>query len=323
MEIILIGSQTDTDTLSSIIGEGLNLKCCAVNFEDISTKKPCDSNDQVFILASRRPSFQAAGNALAYIKTHKPTAYIMLLAEDKDIELMGAALEYGVNNFWVLTVISDSVRDKIVDHLRILVQQKKRKKVLAIGAHPDDVEIGCGGTMLKHIARNDEVLILTLTRGAVGGDTEKRFLEAKAASEFLNASLIISNLEDTSVSEGPKTIRVIEEVIYNFQPDIIYTHSVNDNHKDHRNTHLATIIAARKIDEVYAYQAPSTNINFHPQKFESIDDFLDLKLQLIAFHETQKSKAVYLKDDIIKATAIYWGRYANYKTIEPFEIIKS
>ncbi|PXV60018.1 LmbE family N-acetylglucosaminyl deacetylase [Dysgonomonas alginatilytica] len=323
MEIILVGSQDDTQRLSSIIDEELYLKGLQINFESILSQNFCPNTNQVFILAARKVSFQAAVNALAYIKTHKPSAYIILLAEDKDMELMSAALEYGVNNFWVLTVISESIRDKLLDQLRILDQQKKTKRILAIGAHPDDVEIGCGGTMLKHISKNDEVLILTLTRGAIGGDTEKRFLEAKAACEFLHARLIISNLEDTSVSDGPKTIRVIEEVIHSFQPDIIYTHSINDNHQDHRNAHLATIIAARKIDEIYAYQAPSTNINFHPQKFESIDNFVDMKLQLIAFHETQKSKAVYLKDDIIKATAIYWGRYANYKSIEPFEIIRS
>lgn len=323
MDVILVGSLSDTDTLSSIIGEEVNLQTLSISFEDILLKELPEKTNQVFVLAARKTSFEAAVEALVYIKTCVPLAYVMLLAEDKDMELMAAALEYGVNNFWVLTVISDSIRDKLINQLKLLILQKRTKKVLAIGAHPDDVEIGCGGTMLKHIAKNDEVLILTLTRGAVGGDTEKRFLEAKAASEFLNARLIISNLKDTSISGGPKTIRIIEEAIYNFQPDIIYTHSINDNHQDHRNTHLATVIAARKIDEVYAYQAPSTNINFHPQKFESIDSFVDLKIKLISFHETQKNKAVYLKDDIIKATAIYWGRYANYKSIEPFEIIKS
>lgn len=323
MEINLIGSHADTEKLSSIIGEELQLQGLPLSFEGILSKEFCENTNPVFILASRKSSIQSAIKALVYIKTQKPSAYVMLLAEDKDMELMEVALEYGVNNFWVLTVVSESIKDKLVNQLKTLILQRKTKRVLAIGAHPDDVEIGCGGTMLKHISKNDEVLILTLTRGAVGGDTEKRFQEAKAASKFLHARLIISNLKDTSVSDGPKTIRVIEEVIHNFQPDIIYTHSINDNHQDHRNTHLATVIAARKIDEVYAYQAPSTNIRFHPQKFESIDNFIDFKIQLIAFHETQRSKAVYLKDDIIKATAIYWGRYANYKLTEPFEIIKS
>ena len=306
MEINLIGSHADTEKLSSIIGEELQLQGLPLSFEGILSKEFCENTNPVFILASRKSSIQSAIKALVYIKTQKPSAYVMLLAEDKDMELMEVALEYGVNNFWVLTVVSESIKDKLVNQLKTLILQRKTKRILAIGAHPDDVEIGCGGTMLKHISKNDEVLILTLTRGAVGGDTEKRFQEAKAASKFLHARLIISNLKDTSVSDGPKTIRVIEEVIHNFQPDIIYTHSINDNHQDHRNTHLATVIAARKIDEVYAYQAPSTNIRFHPQKFESIDNFIDFKIQLIAFHETQRSKAVYLKDDIIKATAIYW-----------------
>ena len=323
MEIILVGSLEDTETLLSITNEELNLESTSSSFEDVSSiKLPANAN-QIFVIAARKVSFEGAANAIVHIKSNKPSAYIILLAEDKDMHLMETALEYGVNNFWVLTVIAENLREKLTAQLRILALERKPRRILAIGAHPDDVEIGCGGTMLKHISRNEEVMILTLTRGAVGGDTEKRFQEAKAASEFLNARLIISNLEDTSVTDGPKTIQIIEEVIYNFQPDIIYTHSINDNHQDHRNTHLATVIAARKIDQVYAYQAPSTNINFHPQKFEPIDNFMDSKLHLISFHETQKDKAVYLKDEIIIATAIYWGRYANYKSIEPFEIIKS
>ncbi|CAA7193906.1 PIG-L deacetylase family protein [Chryseobacterium potabilaquae] len=323
MEIILVGNQSYTKKLSSIIKQELYLQSLQLSFENISSKDFRENSNQIFIIVARKTSFQPAINAFVYIKTHNPSAYIILLVEDKNMELMEAALEYGINSFWVLTTINEHSKEKLINKLRVLVQQKKTNRILAIGAHPDDVEIGCGGTILKHISKHDEVLILTLTKGAAGGDTEKRSLEAKAASEFMNVRLIISNLKDTSLSDGPKTIRVIEEVINSFQPDIIYTHSINDNHHDHRNAHLATIIAARKIDKVYAYQSPSTNINFRPQKFESIDNFIDLKLQLIALYESQTKKAVYLKDEVIRATATYWGRYSNYQSIEPFEIIKS
>lgn len=323
MEIILIGNESDSKTLSSLINEEFGIQSLEISYQDILLKNFSQKTDQIFILAARKIDFQLVIRAIEHIKIQKPSAYIILLAEDKDMDLMGIALEYGINNFWVLTVITEGLRGKLIDQLKKIVGEKHTKRILAIGAHPDDVEIGCGGTMLKHVSNNDEIQILTLTRGAVGGDKEKRFLEASAAAEFLDARLIISNLQDTYVSDGSKTIRLIEEVIYNFQPDIIYTHSISDNHQDHRNTHLATIVAARKIDQIYAYQAPSTNISFHPQRFESIDNFMDSKIKLIAFHETQKNKAIYLKDEIIRANAIYWGRYANYKLVEPFEIIKS
>lgn len=323
MEIVLIGNEEDTKKLTSIIVASSGISCVQMKFTDILTEKEYHNPSQIFVMAVRNDMFNVASTALTDIKKQNSNAHIILISTDKNFELMSTALELGVNHFWVEPLTQESLIEKLIMEIRNLTQARKAKKILAIGAHPDDVEIGCGGTLLKHNSKEDEIFILTLSRGSQGGNREKRYLEAKAAAEYLEADLSISNLKDTLITDGPKTIHVIEEVIHRIQPDIIYTHSINDNHQDHRHVNLATIVAARQVDQIYAYQSPSATIKFHPQKFEHIDDFMEKKLELITFHETQKEKCKYLGDAIIRANAIYWGRFAMYRLVEPFEIIRS
>ncbi|MBN9618918.1 MAG: PIG-L family deacetylase, partial [Actinobacteria bacterium] len=83
---------------------------------------------------------------------------------------------------------------------------RHRERVLAIGAHPDDVEIGCGGTLLDHRMRDDLVSVLTLSRGAAGGDRQRRLAEAAAAAEMLGARLFVGDLPDTAIDSGIETI---------------------------------------------------------------------------------------------------------------------
>jgi CheY-like chemotaxis protein len=68
-------------------------------------------------------------------------------------------------------------------------RRRQQKRVLAIGAHPDDVELGCGGALAKHRGQGDVMTILTLSRGANGGDTNVRTREAHSAANLLGATL--------------------------------------------------------------------------------------------------------------------------------------
>src|SRR5580692_9534175 len=93
-----------------------------------------------------------------------------------------------------------------------------RETVLAIGAHPDDVEIGAAGTLLAHRAAGDTVAILTLSRGARGGDQLERARESQRAADIIGARLFLGDLEDTRIAEGDPTISVIDGVAAEVQP---------------------------------------------------------------------------------------------------------
>lgn len=108
--------------------------------------------------------------------------------------------------------------------------------ILAIGAHPDDVELGCGATVAKEIAAGKKVGILDLTRGELGtrGTPEIREQEAKAAAAILGVEV----RENLGISDGFFTnskenqLKIIE-VLRKYQPDIVLCNAVDDRHIDH------------------------------------------------------------------------------------------
>jgi two-component system response regulator HydG len=199
---------------------------------------------------------------------------------------------------------------------------RRREAVLAIGAHPDDVEIGAGGTLAAHHQLGHEVAILTLSRGAQGGPERDRASESRAAARILGAELHLQDLEDTRISESDPTIRIISRVVAQIQPTMIYTHSIHDVHQDHRNTHRAVMVAARQVGRVFCFQSPSATVDFRPTRFVSIEAELEAKLRAIEAFGSQVTQRAYLEPDLISATARYWSRFGEGRYAEAFEVIR-
>jgi len=231
-----------------------------------------------------------------------------------------------INNHADMFLLKPFTKEKFVGKLQETLNIKSVKKqnvVLAIGAHPDDVEIGCGGLLIKHIHQGDEVHILTLSYGSKGGDCAVRFNEAKQSALKLGAKLHFENLPDTKIDEGGLTIRKIENIVKKVNPNIVYTHSINDAHQDHRNVHKASIVACRNVSVLECYQSPSSTIQFQPSRFVDISDEIDEKINLLDSYQSQISKCKYIQNRIIEANAQYWGRFASYKLVEPLEVIRT
>ena len=195
-------------------------------------------------------------------------------------------------------------------------------RVLAIGAHPDDVEIGAGGTIAQHIAARDRVTILTMSRGRLGGDPQRRLGEAQEAAHRLGAKIIVGDLEDTAIPENGPAIELIERAVAEVSPDVVYVHSAHDVHQDHRAVHAATSVAARKVARVLCYQSPSSTIEFRPTVFVPVSEGLTAKLDAIAAYESQATIRDYLDPEMLTATARYWGRYSHSPYAEPFEVLR-
>lgn len=197
-----------------------------------------------------------------------------------------------------------------------------RETVLAIGAHPDDVEIGVGGILSSHRAAGDTVAILTLSRGSKGGPADDRQSESLHAAEKLGARLFLEDFADTEITSGGPTVQAIERVVREVAPTTVYTHSAHDRHQDHRAAHEASLVAARTVDTVACYQSPSSTVDFRPTRFVSIDGFAEEKLALLACFESQADIRTYLEPDFVLATARYWSRYGGGRMVEPLEIIR-
>ena len=130
--------------------------------------------------------------------------------------------------------------------------------ILAIGAHPDDVEMSCGATLAKEIAKGKKVGILDLTRGELGtrGSAELRDAEAKAAADILGVS-VRENLDlgDGFFQNGKKEQIAIIEVIRKYQPEMVFCNAIKDRHIDHgKGSKLASdacfLSGLRKIETV-------------------------------------------------------------------------
>jgi len=113
-------------------------------------------------------------------------------------------------------------------------------KILAIGVHPDDIELGCSGTLIKHVLKGDEVHLLDLTQGELGsrGTIETRYSEADAALKIIGAqSRHNLKLRDGFFVNGEaEKILLISYVRY-FKPDIVIGNAIHDRHPDHGRAH--------------------------------------------------------------------------------------
>ena len=198
-------------------------------------------------------------------------------------------------------------------------------KILAIGAHPDDIELGCGGLLLKAARQGHDVHMYSLTRGAVGGDPKQRTTELMKSAKFIGAkNLWIDNFEDTKLAVSSDLISHIEFFITKVDPELIITHSHNDVHHDHRAVSLSTVEAGRFVSNILSYEIPLTK-NFSPQVFFDITDVIDDKVELIKKFWSQQSK-LYLQTNGIKGLAEYRALQSRLNStvnyVEAFEVLK-
>jgi LmbE family N-acetylglucosaminyl deacetylase len=198
-------------------------------------------------------------------------------------------------------------------------------KILAIGAHPDDMELGCGGLLIKAARQGHDVHMYSLTRGAASGDPNRRTRELTQSAKFIGAkNLWIDNFDDTKLTVNSELINHIEFFINKVDPELIITHSHGDVHHDHRAIALSTVEAGRFVSNILSYEIPLTK-NFAPQVFFDITDVVDDKVEMIKIFWSQQSK-LYLKTDAIKGLAEYRALQSRLNStvnyVEAFEVLK-
>lgn len=205
----------------------------------------------------------------------------------------------------------------------------KRLNILAIGAHPDDAELGCGGLLLKAARRGHNVFLYNVTRGSASGDPQERARESIESSKFIGArALWMDNFEDATLSSSDaELVSHIEFFTNKCNADIVYTHSPVDNHHDHRAVAEATVEGARHAPNILSYEMPVTK-NFNPQIYYDISDVIEDKIELINIFVSQKNK-MFIKSHAIKGLAQYRAlqsrlnvAHAVTAAVESFEVMK-
>lgn len=207
-------------------------------------------------------------------------------------------------------------------------------KILAIGAHLDDIELACGGTLAAAIRKNHEVRMLVLSEsdytnynGDVLRSKKIALAEGKKAAEMLGVKdLLVLNNPTKDIPYHSVVIEQIEARIHEFQPDLIFTHWAFDTHQAHQGTSLSTISAARRHPSILMYEpiAPSgrSYIGFRPQVYIDISTTIDDKIASLKAHESQYKKYGQEWLDAVQARARHRGFEGGYTYAESFEILR-
>ncbi len=195
------------------------------------------------------------------------------------------------------------------------------RRVLAVGAHPDDVELGCGATLLAHSAAGDAVTMLVMSGGENGpGDDAAvvgRRAEQQEAARTLGARLMWGGLRDCTLLPDAATVAVVERAIEATGAEVVYVHAPDDSHQDHRAAAAATLSAARRLSRVLHYQSPST-LTFSPTTFVDVTAFLSGKLAALRAHASQVEMSAMVEPDAVVASARHWGAQARIGYAEAF-----
>lgn len=217
-------------------------------------------------------------------------------------------------------------------------------RVLAIGAHPDDIEIACSGTLAKCVKRGDTVIVCHACSGNLGHViippdelAVMRANEAKKAGSLAGIEVIAGGFDDLDIYDNNKEARdKMVEIIKYADPDFIITHNPDDYMPDHTAvsrlvfdaSFAATVPSydpnnknAAKLVPIY-YMDTLAGVNFNPTEFVDVTQEIDLKIKMLECHESQ---IVWMRDhdgidfcDMVRTCSRYRGYQCGADYAEGF-----
>ena len=220
----------------------------------------------------------------------------------------------------------------------------EQHSILAFGAHPDDVEVLCAGTLAKYHKLGNKISMAVVTNGGAGHPTmlpeeiiEIRKKEAVESAKIINAELHWLDIDDQFLIDDRKTRTIFINVIRKSNPDVVLAPHQDDYHHDHRMTGelvFKTIVTAHlpgvktdvkpceSIPVLYYYDSVN-GLNFIPDFYVDITDTIEIKKEMLSKHESQlAAMREILKADLIgilEINALYRGLQCNTKYAEGFK----
>ncbi len=207
------------------------------------------------------------------------------------------------------------------------------KNILAVCAHADDVDIGCGGTVARHVKSGNNVVILLMTKsfyayydGTILRTKDEGEIEEQESANVLGAKLINLGFETKDVPYSGETVEAINEVIDKYEIEVIYTHWYHDSHQDHRRTTQSVISAGRYVKSILMYEpeypAGRSYSGFHNQYYVDITDTFEIKMEALKRHRSQIKKFGNDFLEAVEARARHRGYEIGSKYAECFEVLR-
>jgi len=208
-------------------------------------------------------------------------------------------------------------------------------KILAVGAHLDDIEIACGGTLAKAVEAGHEVKVLIMSKsGYTNRDGKIQRSDDIAVTEGTNA-LHVLGITDINILDFPtkdisfqsNVVNAIDVIMSKYNPDVIFTHHPFDTHQAHVGVSNATIAAARRKNTVFFYEpiTPSgrSYVAFKPQLYVDIESTLDKKIASLREHKSEYNK--FGAEDWVEGVRCrcgFRGYEIGKKFAEAFEVLR-
>jgi len=213
-------------------------------------------------------------------------------------------------------------------------------RVLAIAAHPDDAELGAGGTLVKHRLAGDDVRVLIMGRGVAARRTSETIMDpdlssqAYAAAAILGTETIVGRFPDNRMDSIDllDVVKIIEADLLAFHPSIVYTHHGQDRNVDHRVTHDAVLTACRplpgsSVRRILAFEVPSSTEwgqGFAPNVFVDISG-VPLKRKETALEQYLSEMRTFPHPRsfaAVRALATWRGACAGVNAAEAFMLVR-
>lgn len=250
------------------------------------------------------------------------------LAGVAGLELLALALGAGpavIATGWMLSLgallalFAVSLRWRIP----ILAAGSTTRTILAVGAHPDDVELAAGGTLAKLVDHGHDVRVVVASGGEVGGNAAARPAEAAASASFLGITDVrVLDFPDTRLaSKEQELTQALERIIREVRPDLLLTHSAHDQHQDHTSVHRAVLRAARGEHSILCFESPSATSSFTPSVFVDIEHYVRVKRTAVGMHADQMRKP-YMTAASLYGIAAFRGRQGRLSAAEGFEPVR-
>jgi LmbE family N-acetylglucosaminyl deacetylase len=198
------------------------------------------------------------------------------------------------------------------------------KRVLLLGAHPDDIELGCGA-LLHHIIKETDVLCVTLS------DNQKN-LDLKNIKEEHYVSMAILGVPKEKIVFGPFTTRVFpdarQEILEyflklrkDFSPDLIFVHSKQDVHQDH-NTMTEEALRAFRGITVLGFDVVRSSYGFFPHFLvEVTEEDVNKKIEALSHYKTYRDR-YYFNSELTRSIMVRHGALAECPFAEGFDILR-
>lgn len=203
--------------------------------------------------------------------------------------------------------------------------------ILAIGAHFDDLELGCGGALARHSKNGDKVIGFIATDSGFSNtdgiqlrNSENALQEAKVASRIVGYDLFLGGFPTFQLEYGEQIHSRLIKLIEEKHIDIIYTHWINDVHHDHRNLSLATLHASRHVNRVLMYRSNwyISETDFHENFYVDITDTWAIKEKAIKAYQSEMKRIGEKWITYLRQEAINNGLKIGVKYAEAFQVVK-